>query len=192
MNITLPDYLTKLDRLPEDPENIDLYGAQGSQTYIIVRTWSEAASDDGFDKDAIIDGIHDCLNDNQGLIEVEVCQTTNGFDSYFSIVKTLKEPSGVIYTVFIRITIDGTDQIIQGYFEEYGETGTRDHTIFVYGLKEKWFDTSLNGWMKDPYDENFTKGILMNVSEEERFDEAFPEHPLSIAREFIQFVIENN
>lgn len=50
----------------------------------------------------------------------------------------------------------------------------------------------LAGWTKDPYDENVKTGALMNVSEQEQFDEKFPGFPLSMCREFIKCVTEEN
>ena len=47
-------------------------------------------------------------------------------------------------------------------------------------------------WKRDPYDANRENGILMNWTEDEKFDPLFPNHPLSEMRRFVKFVIENN
>ena len=39
--------------------------------------------------------------------------------------------------------------------------------------------------MRDPYDEDWKKGVLMNVSELEEFDQFFPGFPLTLCREFV-------
>ena len=52
-------------------------------------------------------------------------------------------------------------------------------------------NNKLVGWFKDPYDESYTKGVLMNLSEKEEFDEIFPNHPLTEARAFIDFILNN-
>ena len=44
------------------------------------------------------------------------------------------------------------------------------------------------GWTCDPYDEKIDKGALMNISEQERFDEIFPGFPLSMCRELVRFL----
>lgn len=36
--------------------------------------------------------------------------------------------------------------------------------------------------MRDPHDAGYTRGILMNMSEDEQFDRTFPEHPLYVER----------
>jgi len=48
------------------------------------------------------------------------------------------------------------------------------------------------GWVADPYDPTYMQGALMNLSEKEEYDEAFPNHPLSQARKIVKFLIENN
>lgn len=47
-------------------------------------------------------------------------------------------------------------------------------------------------FFRDPYDENYKEGFLMNVSEDESMDEQFPDHPLSMLRKYVKWVIENN
>ena len=51
-------------------------------------------------------------------------------------------------------------------------------------------ENPLAGWTQDPYDAEITKGALMNLSEQEQFDEQFPGFPLSMCREFINCVVE--
>ena len=48
------------------------------------------------------------------------------------------------------------------------------------------------GWMSDPYDEDWKKGVLMNVSELEEFDQFFPGFPLTLCREFIGALIDGS
>ncbi len=42
------------------------------------------------------------------------------------------------------------------------------------------------GWAQDPYDKNIKHGALMNISEQEKFDDKFFGFPLSMCREFIK------
>ena len=52
-----------------------------------------------------------------------------------------------------------------------------------------WKGMSINqGWTCDPYDEKIDRGALMNISEQERFDEMFPGFPLSMCRELVKFL----
>ena len=47
-------------------------------------------------------------------------------------------------------------------------------------------------WSADPYSPDFRAGALMNLSEQEKFDEAFPSHPLSELRSFVSAFISEN
>lgn len=46
---------------------------------------------------SVIDGIHECLGDNQGLITVECTKTGSGEDAMYSIVKTVEPLEGAQY-----------------------------------------------------------------------------------------------
>ena len=50
----------------------------------------------------------------------------------------------------------------------------------------------LAGWMRDPFDEDWKKGVLMSVSELEEFDQFFPGFPLTLCREFIGALIDGS
>ena len=47
------------------------------------------------------------------------------------------------------------------------------------------------GWTKDPYDESYRRGALMNLSELEEFDEQFPGSALSMCRELVKAIEES-
>lgn len=82
---------------------------------------------------------------------------------------------------------------VQAFFDEKGITGGRDAAIMNKMINEgKIVPPSFNGWFKDPYDENYKRGLLMNLSEQSQYDTSFPEYPLSETRRFIEYVIENN
>lgn len=192
MNIILPEELVKLDRLPEDPEGMDMYGFQGPEAAGIVKVWTENLCGEIFDRESIINGIRSCMEKNQGLIEVEKGNTGKGLPFYYSLLKNGLEPSGVAYILFLRIHDGDTDYVVQSQFDEMGMTGARDAAVFAYARQEGMVGENLEGWAKDPYDENVTEGMLMNLSEQRAIDEAFPNHPLSVIRQLADFIIGNN
>jgi hypothetical protein len=57
-------------------------------------------------------------------------------------------------------------------------------------LRDGIVKPGLDGWAFDPYDNNFTRGFLMNLSENSQFDEMFLLHPLSEARKFIKELVK--
>ena len=141
----------------------------------------------------IVDGIHRALADTQGLIEVDAGITKNNKKYVYSIVKSKLEPSGMQYVLTMHIDMNENTINIQAFFDEIGTTGLRDATILNKMVSDgEIVLPNMDGWFKDPYDENYKKGLLMNLSEQSKYDVMFPQHPLSETRSFIKYVVENN
>lgn len=191
MDKKLIDYIfngyQSVDRLPEDPEGSLLFGSATSNTIAICQVWEidESKAMD-LDSQALVNGIHNSLDPNQALIEVGCDKSLSGHDYIYSIVKTLKEPNGVQYFVLCHYWSDDSVLNFQGFFDEVGTTGTRDSMIYSSLLQQHSYEEIQNKWWFDPYDNNFKHQTLMNLSEKKELDEYFPEHPLSLARAFIE------
>ena len=189
MAIKIPAYYQRVDSMPDDPENSVpyMFQTENALCFALIYPISESKAMHR-DQDAVIRGIRQCMGDNQGLIQVEASK-----DRVFSIVKTLQEPSGVQYVLTYQRFFEGGVINIQAFFEETGTTGIRDSVVFELCQRENLVGTEEDpfaGWTKDPYDENFRQGALMNLSEQEGFDESFPGFPLSLCREFIKTLDE--
>lgn len=163
---------------------------------ILIFSKTEADKAMPFDgKQTVIDGIHECLADNQGLIEVNSGKTKRGYDYIYSIVKTIRDNfEGALY--FLRMNVGNDSNIIeiQATFEEQGVTGERESYCVSFAQNAELVtisDDKLVGWSEDPYDPSYEKGIPMNLSEREGVDAFFPDHPLSQAREFIAAAIND-
>ena len=107
----------------------------------------------------------------------------------------------VSYNLNFNVNIDGVNYFINGNYVEVGITGLRDSlgfSLFQKSVEEKQPDENysvkdiMKMFFRDPYDENYKEGFLMNVSEDESMDEQFPDHPLSMLRKYVKWVIENN
>ena len=85
------------------------------------------------------------------------------------------------YILSMDMSINEVTVHIQGAFMEEGITGQRDSFVLSAMKQNDSFEMEKH-WFRDHYDPNFTKGIRMNVSENEFWDTRFPEHPLSICR----------
>ena len=147
----------------------------------------------------IIDQLHDSLGENQGIIEVRSGKTASGKPFVFDILKmssVSKEgfPMGMSYILNINVKMDKSIQFINGSFSEEGMTGMRDSVCFAMFRQSNSSESEdlLDGWFRDPYDSNYTKGLRMNFSEQEGLDEKFPWHPLSELRRLVKYIIENN
>lgn len=188
----------KLNSLPEDPNDSVSFGARTENAECFVMVYpipTEKAMP--FDNcKSVIDGIHECLGNDQGLIEVENGNTKAGFPYIQSIVKTFdSEHHGVSYCLTLHIKYRDTVLQIQGFFNEAGTTGVRDSYVFA-ALQQKGVvkatENEIEGWNRDPYDESFKRGNLKNCSEDKDFDQFFPAHPLSECRRILQYILDNN
>lgn len=197
LSVMLPKEYNKVRSMPDDPPKSISYGleTEGSQVLLTV---SSKARDQlmNFDNtQVVIDGIHDALKNDQGLIEVNSGETRTGRKYIYSIVKTVVPDSGVQYCLIMDICYDEYVVTLKGFFSEHGITGVRDTTVFDFMSKQNRIiltENGVTGWNCDPYDSSYTKGIPMNCSENAEYDELFPFHPLSETRRFIRSVLENN
>lgn len=195
LGIILPREFTKVNSMPDDPENSSAYVKQTSNSinFMMIYPISKEASMPFGNENAVITGIHGALGENQGLIEVKSGITKNGKGYIYSIVKSKKQPSGIQYVLTMHIDNSNNILNVQGFFDENGMTGFRDTTIMNKLISEgKIIPPNMDNWMQDPYDLNYKKGLLMNASEKAEYDSVFPDHPLSEMRTLIKYLIANN
>lgn len=195
IKVNIPVNFQKLNSLPEDPKDSISYGkqTQSCSCFVMIYPISNEKSMPYENEMAVVNGIHGALGSNQGLIEVKSGITHNQKKYIYSIVKSKLEPSGMQYILTMHIDMGQYCMNIQSFFDEIGMTGTRDTAIMNKMINEgKITPPNMSGWFKDPYDENYKNGIIMNLSEKEKYDVMFPQHPLSEMRSFIKYIIENN
>lgn len=121
-----------------------------------------------------------------GLIRCEIADF-QGTKAIELIVKQPNETSGMTYLGSFTIPFKHCCYAVKVQAVESGITGIRealtlDKWMSKNGASEVGENGKIIGMSKDPYDENFTEGRLMNYSEKEEFDKDFPDHPLSIVR----------
>ena len=138
-------------------------------------------------------------SDFGGIISCEI-QNIEGFDFIETIVKSPVSPngipSGMNYIGTLRLPLEDCYFEIMIKICENGTTGMRDSAIF-----SKWFQENgaieshengqIIGWVKDPYNESIVDGRPMNLSEQEKYDNDFPDHPLSELREKMKTLRES-
>ena len=190
--LTMPVGYKQIQTLPEDPVGTVAYGfaTPFSQNIITAFPFPPESAMPFGDAQHVINGIHHSLGENQALIEVNTGKTTSGRPYIYSIIKTAQETSGVQYFMLFQEKVCDEVVCIKAFFQEYGTTGIRDNEIFsamlsqgILTMEEK------DKWWCDPYDETLKRSFLMNLSEQEQFDEYFPDHPLSQARALIKHLI---
>ena len=195
LTIELPDRYEQLPALPEDPKDSVSYVKDTKESTCFVQCYPISLNEamPMNDTKSIIDGIHNSLNERQGIIEVSNGTTRYSKSYVYSIVKSARVPAGMNYILTMHLVKGENALCVKGQFEERGVTGVRDNSIYEYAIRENIIKgIGDKEWMKDPYDENYEYGIRMNLSESKLYDHSFPRHPLSQMRKLIQYIIDKN
>lgn len=170
--------------------------------FTITNVDPQAAMPFGQDEN-VIDVIHkQSLDDDSGLIEVKSQSSSNGnfVHTIFKRKTPEGEPMKLMYSASMVARLDDEAFLLQFRGNETGMTGMRD--AMVMSMAQKSGDINFvedpttgkshfQGWFRDPYDENYVDGYLMNESEDAQYDEQFPEHPLSVIRSAIAYVVDS-
>ena len=203
--ITLPDYY-ELDTRPVPvdmglPSDASIYGmrTQTSSGMLIIFPVSERESMPFDDDRSIIDSLHKTLTgENEGLVEVGHGTTKSGFPYVYDIIKhRMVDKQGIMlgmeYSINLNLKFPDEIGYINGSFMEKGISGVRESIVLEMYTREKGsFDEAFKSWMEDPYDKEFKQGLLRNYSERPDVDVLFPDHPLSLVRELISYIRDNN
>ena len=183
---------------PNDPDELSVIGMNHHYCYsvIFMNPITEKEIMPIWDRTLTINSTRYYLAENQGIIEIE--NNVDKFPYIYTIVKYPQEPHGVNYILKFHIQINKNYYSIDGILDEKGTTGERDAIVAelcrregIVRIEEVDGKIDLIGWNEDPYDKNYKKGFLMNISERRDFDEKFPYHPLSEARSLTKDLIYN-
>jgi hypothetical protein len=132
-----------------------------------------------------------------GILKVEVIEL-KGLSAVDCLFKIPMKPTGMLCVGSLVIPFSDKAYYIEVQCREQGMTGVRESLIWLRQgdsankedeVQDENFDI-LRGWMKDPYDESATEGILMNLADDEKYDVEFPDHPLSRARKYMAQIRE--
>lgn len=199
-SISLPSKYVKIKKkLPEDmglPKEAIAYNMANENTSALIICFPVSAeiAMDFDDPESFISVLHQDMDDDSGIIEVKAGTTDNGSKYIYHIMKRSIPsedgiPLGNAYTINFNIMLGNVIQFINASFEEAGMTGMRDNMVYMMLRDEGLIDDNFSGWSCDPYDKSYNKGFLMNQSEQRKYDEMFPEHPLTEARRLVDYII---
>lgn len=127
-------------------------------------------------------------NINGGLIEVELSQKDK-ISFVRTIFKLPQEHSGMTYIASLTLPFKTCSFVLKIQAAEIGITGMREALIADRLISTNVISVNENGcsnWSSDPYDNSFKSTALMNKSEEYRYDNEFPDHPLTRARQILK------
>lgn len=125
-----------------------------------------------------------------GVVSVDVLETRiNGSRIPYvrSIFKIPQQPTGMGYIGTLTFPFAGFSFELRVVSREDGMTGMREAVIGGEMMKSGVVTIdpktmSIQGWNRDPYDPTVKGPVLRNLSEDERYDARFPDHPLSRTR----------
>lgn len=185
--VNVPDEYEPIEPMPFDPPESAAFRREepGAICYVQAKAIpaEEALSPDVA---AIAADVHEHLDDDQGLIEVEVGTSEAGHPYAYKIVRTNFEPSNILYALRLDLSLDGGVASVRANFNTQGSSGYRDSLVLSK------IEGTYDGWFFDRYDPGFARGNLMNRSELPEYDADFPDHPLTIARQLAAFLVANN
>lgn len=192
--INLPEGYTRTPPQPDDPKGSLVLAKKfaNSSALLIIHPIHKSEALPFDDRKSVIDSLHQIMGEKQGLIKVGKGKTKADCRYVYTIVKTESFGKGTQYNLTMQIERDTHVVNIAGYFEEEGELGYRRKTVLDRLMKNGVVDENLEGWQHDPYDLNYKKGRLMNMSELEQYDKYFDQFALSELRKLRQFMVENN
>ena len=125
------------------------------------------------------------LSNNGGVVSVDV-QSIAGVPCVRNIFKFLQKPHGMVALGSLVIPRRDVSWVIRVQCPEVGvaATGMREAGIMAQHLhlQKASGDDPLEGWMFDPYDPTRKDPLMRNLADDEKYDEAFPWHPLARVR----------
>lgn len=123
---------------------------------------------------------------NGAIVEVE----KEYFDSLLAIKTIFKFPqkgNGFTFLASYTIPRKNFSIVLKVQCYEHGVTGMRE--CVVVSLEGKLDDFEIKkGWFSDPYDPEFKAPLLANKADREEYDQHFPKHPLSRARNTLKML----
>lgn len=197
IRLNVPDEYTIMQSKPSEPDNsVPLcFKSETAMCFIIIYPISSDQAMPYSLPQAMIATIHSSLEENQGLVEVDSLNTSLGRRMIYNVIKTKRDDDGTSYTLMCNIEFPDKTIMVQGFFEEYDCIGERENSVFEFAL-EKGLIYEKNGkyigWERDPYNPKYVRGFLKNLAEDQKFDEMFPSHPLSILNDFKQSLADIN
>jgi len=188
--VRIPGSYYRNRSMPGDPPGSVHYGAH-HETSVISLLLSPLDSGKALPFDypeEVIRATREALEENQGLVEVAAGQTGAGRKYIYTIVKEAAEDGTTDYTLTMNVAYPDRTLSIHGFFDETRNCVSRDSSVWAMARRRE----DPEGWQGDPYDPSVREGFLKTRAEDRENDSLFPEHPLSLLRDFTETVIREN
>ncbi len=118
-----------------------------------------------------------------GLLQAEPL-SIGALEAFSLLIKTPAQPSGMLYVGSLTIPFRDCSFVLKIQAVERGVTGVREATIAqqLLAAGTPVNDKGIEGWDYYPYGVPGITALPANRSEEARYDDLFPQHPLSFVR----------
>lgn len=127
-----------------------------------------------------------------GLIDVNI-KEIESYKTIETLFKIAQEPTGISYLSSLTFPFKRHSFVIKIQALEFGMKSSRETEVTKYLLKNNELTPagkSYLEWESDPYKKEFKEGLLMNLSDQEKYDSVYANHALSKARKLLN-TIEN-
>lgn len=146
----------------------------------------------------LINKFHADIDDHQGLVYAKCGLTPKG-NRYACGIRKMRFPDKegnlgpLSYELGFNIRLNGKIHFIDGSFQSRdGMPGYRKGTLDLMCRGSSELLLEVDHWARDPYVPEYKDGVLMEWTEDEKYDDLFPYDPLSEARRFIKYLVANN
>ena len=146
----------------------------------------------------LINKFHADMDEHQGLIYAKCGLTPKG-NRYACGIRKMRFADNdgnlgpVNYELGFNIRLNGIIHFIDASFQSRdGMPGYRGGTLDLMSRGSSELRLDVDHWVRDPYVAEHKNGLLMEWTEDEKYDDLFPYDPLSEARRFIRYLVANN
>jgi len=101
---------------------------------------------------------------------------------------------GFAYQMNAIIPTTTGDYVLQVAAAETGTTGVREATVTVIDMEQRKISDLKEEsahFRRDPYDANYDAVALYAISDDEKWDKSFPNHPLTRVRQVMDSIIKS-
>jgi hypothetical protein len=124
-----------------------------------------------------------------GVIEIERIEV-DGCKAVRTLFKARQQPAGSVYVGSITIPFSRFSYVLKVQCPELGMTGLREAAVSEQLLASGEISVdahsgTVSGWLSDPYDASLSGPMTRTRAEDPRYDDLFPDHPLSRARKLL-------
>lgn len=126
-------------------------------------------------------------SNNIAMVEVDSVQIA-GLKAVRAILKARLQPTGFVFIGSYTLPFSDCSYVVKVQSIERGTTGVRETALMIMQPTPVEVDEltdKIVGWEQDPYDPSYRGPFMRNQADDQKYDDQFPEHPLSKVRSYL-------